>query len=170
MKIAETQRLILTKITEDDAPFILELMNTPGWLKFIGDRNIKTVSEARDYIKKNQLKCYEDYGFGYYKILLKSENLKPIGTSGLLKRDTLEHIDVGFSLLPNYYKKGYGFEAANTILNLAKTQFKIKTVCAITLPSNIASIRLLKKLGLSLKKEVKPFEDDETLLLFEKTL
>lgn len=170
MVIAETKRLILSKITTEDAPFILELMNSPGWLKYIGDRNIKTVLEATDYIKKNQLKCYKDYGFGYYKLLLKSKKLKPIGTAGLLKRNNLEHVDIGFSLLPNYHQNGYGFEAANTILNLAKTQFNIKTICAVTLPTNQASIKLLQKLGLIFKEEVQPFENDETLLLFKKVL
>ena len=72
MKVAETERLILSKITVEDAPFILELMNTPGWLKFIGDRNVKTVYEASEYIKNNQLKCYEKHNFGYYKMQLNS--------------------------------------------------------------------------------------------------
>ena len=99
MRIAETNRLILSKITIEDAPFILELMNTPGWLKYIGDRNIKTVEAAANSIKNNQLKCYEEHGYGYYKMQVKAENLKTIGTCGLLKRANLEDIDIGFSLL-----------------------------------------------------------------------
>ena len=170
MIIAETKRLILSKISTQDASFILELMNTPGWLKYIGDRNVKTIATAKDYIKNNQIKHYENHKFGYYKILLKSKDLKPIGSAGLLKRDSLMHVDIGFSLLPKYHKKGYGFEAANKILNLAKNTFKIKTICAITLPNNKPSIELLKKLGLSYKKEVKPFNDQKTLLLFQKNL
>ncbi|RNC88463.1 MAG: N-acetyltransferase [Winogradskyella sp.] len=168
--ISETKRLILSKITIDDAPFILELMNSPGWLKYIGDRNVKTIAEAKDHIKNNQLKCYEDFGFGYYKILLKSENSKSIGTSGLLKRATLEDIDIGFSLLPEYHGKGYGFEASSAILELAKKEFKITTVCAITLPHNKASIGLLEKLGMEKQAIVSPFENDEKLLLYKKNL
>lgn len=170
MIIAETNRLLLSKIVVDDAPFILELMNTPGWLKYIGDRHIKTVEQAETYIQNNQLKCYENYGFGYYKIQVKAENLKTIGTSGLLKRDHLEHIDIGFSFIPEYHGKGYGFEATSEIMKLAKNKFNIKTLCAITLPINQPSINLLEKLGLSYQKTVKPFEDDEELLLFAKNL
>ena len=170
MQIAKTKRLILSKITVEDAPFILELMNTPGWLKYIGDRNIKTVEAAAESIKNNQLKCYETHGFGYYKMQVKAENLKTIGTCGLLKRDNLEHIDIGFSMLPEYHGKGYGFEATSEILKLAKTKFGIKTICAITLPINKPSINLLEKLGLSYQKTVKPFDDNEELLLFVKNL
>ncbi len=170
MIIAETERLVLSKITIDDAAFILELMNTPGWIKYISDRNVKTVEEAENYIQNNQLKCYEEHGFGYYKAQIKAEKLKFIGTFGLLKRDTLEHIDIGFSMLPEYHGKGYGFEAASEIMSLAKNSFNIKTLCAVTLPINQPSIHLLEKLGLSYQKTVKPFEDDKELLLFVKNL
>ena len=106
----------------------------------------------------------------FYKIQLKDENLKSIGTCGLVKRDELEYVDIGFSLLPNYEGKGYGFEASSEIIKLAKDQFKLKKITAITLPTNTNSIKLLEKLGLSYEKRVKPFEDDEELLLFAKTL
>ncbi len=170
MIIAETKRLLLSKITVHDAPFILDLMNSPGWLKYIGDRNVKSVAQARNYIKNNQLKCYDDFGFGYYKMLLKSENLKSIGTTGLLKRDTLNDVDIGFSLLPNYHGNGYGFEASNTIMKLAKTKFNITEICAITLPHNKPSIDLLEKLGMKKEGTVSPFENDKKLLLFKKIL
>ena len=170
MVIAETNRLIISKISIDDASFLLELMNTPGWLKYNGDRNVKTLEQAKSHVKNNQLKCYETFGFGYYKLQLKDENLKTIGTSGLLKRDNLEHTDIGFSLLPEYHRKGYGFEAASEIMKLAKNTFNIKTLCAITLPINQPSINLLEKLGLSYQKTIKPFEDDKELLLFAKNL
>lgn len=170
MIIAETNRLLLSKITIDDASFLLDLMNTSDWLKYNGDRNIKTLEQAVNYIKNNQLKCYETHGFGYYKLQVKTENLKTIGTTGLLKRDNLDHVDIGFSLLPQYHRKGYGFEAASEIIKLAKNIFHIKTLCAITLPINQPSIHLLEKLGLSYQKTVKPFEDDKELLLFAKDL
>ncbi|WP_456438490.1 GNAT family N-acetyltransferase [Psychroserpens sp.] len=170
MVIAETNRLIISKITIDDASFLLELMNTPGWLKYNGDRNVKTLEQAITHVKNNQLKCYETFGFGYYKLQLKDESLKTIGTSGLLKRDNLKHIDIGFSLLPEYHKKGYGFEAASEIMKLAKNTFSIKTLCAITLSINQPSINLLEKLGFFYQKTIKPFEDDKELLLFAKNL
>ncbi|WP_033957297.1 GNAT family N-acetyltransferase [Psychroserpens jangbogonensis] len=170
MIIAETDRLLLSKITVEDAPFLLELMNTPGWLKYNGDRNVKTLDEAISHIKNNQLKCYETHGFGYYKFQVKAENLKTIGTSGLLKRDQLEHVDIGFSILSDYHSKGYGYEAASEIMKLAKDTFNIKKLYAITLPINQPSINLLEKLGLSYQKIVKLFEDDKDLLLFAKNL
>jgi len=167
MQIAETERLTISKITVDDAPFILELMNTPKWIEFIGDRNVKTEAEARDYLKNNQLKQYENYEFGYYKLCLKDDDLNLIGTAGLLQRDTLPHVDIGFSLLPEFYNQGYGYEASKEIMRLAKDTFQLKTLCAITLPTNQASIQLLKKLGLFYKEVVKPSDTDEELLLFE---
>ena len=170
MIIAETDRLLLSKITVEDAPFLLELMNTPGWLKYNGDRNVKTLEKAISHIKNNQLKCYETHGFGYYKFQVKAENLKTIGTSGLLKRDQLKHVDIGFSILPDYHSKGYGYEAASEIMKLAKDTFNIKKLYAITLPINQPSINLLEKLGLSYQKIVKPFDDDKDLLLFAKNL
>ena len=170
MQIAETNRLLLSKISTQDAPFILELMNSPGWLKYIGDRHVRTIEEAATYIEQNQLKCYETHGFGYYKLQVKAEQLKSIGTCGLLKRDKLDHVDIGFSLLPEYHEKGYGFEATSAIMQLAKEVFHIKTVCAITLPENKPSIHLIEKLGLTYQKKVKPFDDDEELLLFVKDL
>ena len=170
MIVAETERLILSKISVEDAPFIFELMNTPKWIRFIGDRNVRSVEDAATYIQNNQLKSYENHGFGYYKLQLKSDNLKPIGSFGLVKRDTLEHIDIGFSLLPPYEGQGFGFEGATAIMDLAKEKFDISTLCAITLPENEASIQLLEKLGLSYQKRVKPFEDDAELLLFVKHL
>lgn len=170
MVIAETKRLMLSKITVDDASFLLELMNTPSWLKYNGDRNVKTLKQARNHIQNNQLKCYETFGFGYYKIQVKAKNSKTIGTTGLLKRDQLEHVDIGFSILPEYHNKGFGYEAASEIMKLAKHTFKIKTLSAITLPTNKPSIKLLEKLGLSYQKTVKPFDDEKELLLFVKNL
>ena len=170
MQIAETNRLILSKISIEDAPFIFELMNTPDWIKYIGDRHINTVEQAADYIKNNQLKSYKENGYGYYKVQVKDENCKPVGSFGLMKRDQLEHVDIGFSLLPDYQGKGYGYEAASELIRVAEHIFGIKTLCAITLPSNQPSIQLLEKLGLSYQKRVKPFEDDEELLLFAKDL
>ena len=170
MIVAETERLILSKITVDDAPFIFELMNMAKWIRFIGDRNVKSVEAAATHIQNNQLKGYENHGFGYYKLQLKSDNLKSIGSFGLVKRDNLEHIDIGFSLLPPYEGQGFGFEGATAVMKLAKEEFGITTLCAITLPENEASIHLLEKLGLSYQKSVKPFEDDAELLLFVKHL
>ena len=168
MPIAETKRLLISKFTLKDAPFFLELTNTPNWIKFIGDRNLKTVKDSENYLKKGTLKSYSDYGFGFYKLQLKEENLKSIGTCGLIKREALDDVDIGFGLLPDYEGKGFGYESSVEILNLAQHEFNLKRVAAITLPSNKTSIKLIQKLGLSFEKKVKPFEDDEELMLFAK--
>ena len=168
MTIAETQRLIITKITLEDAPFFVELMNTPHWLKYIGDRNIKTVQDAEENLKKGILKSYKEHGYGFYKLLLKEENNKTIGVAGLIKRKELEDTDIGFGFLPEYEGKGFGFEASVEIMKLAKHTFKLKRVLAITNPTNKNSIKLLEKLGLTYQKAINPFEEEKELLLFAK--
>jgi len=170
MKIAETKRLILSKVTLNDAAFFMELTNSPKWIEFIGDRDIKNIEDAKAYLKKTILKCYTDHGFGFYKVLLKNENRKIIGISGLIKREQLEDVEIGFGFLPGYEGKGYGHESSLAVLDLAKEKFKVKRIAAITLPKNRNSIHLIEKLGLVYQKRVKPFDDDEELLLFAKNL
>ncbi|HLV15049.1 MAG TPA: GNAT family N-acetyltransferase [Xanthomarina sp.] len=169
MIVAETNRLLITKFTENDATFFYKLAKSPNWIRYIGDRGLKTVTDAQLYLKEDTLKSYTEFGFGFYKLQLK-ENGELIGTSGLVKRDWLEYVDIGFALLPEYEGKGFGFEASEEILKLAKNQFHLNKILAITLPTNKKSVKLIEKLGLVFEKRVKPFEDDEELLLFAKTL
>ena len=169
MPIAETNRLIISKFTLKDAPFFLELTNTPNWIKYIGDRNLKTVQDAEEYIKNRTLRSYSEFEFGFYKLQLKNENQKSIGTCGLIKRETLDDVDIGFAMLPEYESKGFGYESSLAIMELAQHKFNLKRILAITLAINKKSIKLIEKLGLTFEKKVKPFEDDEELLLFVKT-
>jgi len=170
MLITETNRLLISKITLNDAPFFLELTNTPNWLKYIGDRNLKTVKDAKDYLKKGTLKSYKDHGFGFYKLVLKDMDNTLIGICGLIKREQLDEVDIGFALLPEHENKGFGYEASVAVLRLAKEQFSLKKLVAITLSTNKNSINLLEKLGFTYEKKVNPFEDGKELLLFAKTL
>ena len=170
MAVAETNRLIISKLTKKDAAFFLDLVNSPNWIKYIGDRNLKTVKDAKDYLKNGTIKSYNNYGFGFYKLQLKEEGLKSIGTCGLVKRDQLDDVDIGFAMLPEYEGRGFGYESSLAVLKLAKEKFNLKKIVAITLPTNHNSIKLLEKLGLTYEKRVKPFEDDEELLLFAKNL
>ncbi|HPE83869.1 MAG TPA: GNAT family N-acetyltransferase [Aequorivita sp.] len=160
----ESERLTLNMYTLADAPFIYKLMNSKGWLKNIGDRNIETLEDAEAYVQKNYLSSYDKHGFGPYLVTLKSDGT-PIGSAGLYKRDNLEHPDVGFAFLAEYGGKGYAFEAAQAVMEYAAEKLKIKTVVGITLPQNQPSIKLLKKLGLSEIGTYK-YEDGEELLLF----
>ncbi|AUP79730.1 GNAT family N-acetyltransferase [Flavivirga eckloniae] len=170
MIVAETNRLLVEKFTLKDASFFKELVNTPHWLKYIGDRSIRTTEDAESYIRNTHLKSYEDSGFGFYKLLLKEESNKPIGSCGLVKREGLDDVDIGFAFLPEYEGKGFGYESSVAILKMAKEQFRLKRVVAITLPTNLNSIKLLEKLGFICEKKVKLFEDDEELLLFAKNI
>ena len=169
MVVAETNRLTISKFTIEDAPFFMTLVNTPNWLKYIGDRNVKTIKQAEDSITSSHLKSYKTNGFGFYVLRLK-ETLEPIGTCGLIKREELENIDFGFAMLPGYEGLGFGLESSQAIIEIAKSNFKIEKLVAITLEINKNSIKLLEKLGFSFEKKVKPFEDNKELLLFAKTL
>lgn len=167
--IAETERLLIEKFTLNDASFFKALVNTPHWIKYIGDRNTKTIEDAQERIKSGHLESYKTNGFGFYKLILKEKNI-PIGTCGLIKRDELKHVDLGFAFLENFERQGFGYEASMAIMKLAKEEFNINKLLAITVPYNTGSIKLLEKLGFKYEKRVKPFEDDEELLLFAKTL
>ena len=168
MQIAETERLIVAKVSLQDAPFFLELTNSPHWLKYIGDRNVNSITDAELFLKNGILKSYRDFGFGFYKLILKETPNKPIGIVGLVKRKELEHEDIGFGLLPEYEGKGFGFESSKVIMELAQHTFGLKKITAITSPINKNSIKLLEKLGLTFEKKVIPFDDGKELLLFAK--
>ena len=170
MIIAETKRLLISKFNIKDAPFFLKLANAPNSLKYIGDKNLKSVEDAEKYLTNKTIKSYDDFDFGFYKLELKEDNNKPIGTCGLAKRDELEFADIGFAFLPQYEGKGFGYEASIEIMKLAKETYKLNKITAITVSYNKNSIKLLEKLGLTFEKKIKPFEDDEELLLFAKTL
>ncbi len=162
----ETERLILKPTSEEDAEFIFELLNTPKWIKYIGDRNVKTVEDANDYIKIKMLPQLKRLGYSNYTLIRKSDNNK-IGTCGLFDRDGLEGIDIGFAFLPEYERKGYAFESANKLKNAAFSDFDITEINAITVKDNISSRKLLEKLGLKLNGTTKLPDDDEELLLYK---
>jgi len=162
-KILETERLVLQEFSIDDAEFILSLLNTPGWLKYIGDKNVRSVEYAVDYLEEGPIKSYKENGFGLWLTLLKNNNT-PIGMCGLIKRESLDNIDIGFALLPEYSKLGYGYEIAQATINYAKHDLGIDKVVAITDSNNVPSIKLLNKLGLQFEKKLKLSENDIVLL------
>lgn len=169
MIVLETERLSLSLQTEADAAFVLELMNTESWLKFIGDRGIKTIDDARIYIVNGAIKSYAQNGFGFYLVRLK-ENVACIGICGLVKRTALMHVDIGFAFMPQYEGRGYGLESSSVILEYAKNILKLECICAITIKDNQSSISLLTKLGMVFNKTINMTGDSEELMLFEKNL
>lgn len=162
--ILETDRLRLREFILEDAEFVLKLVNTPLWHEFIGDKNIYTREAALAYIQNSLQKSYEKNGYGLWLMQLKDTS-ESIGMCGLVNRDSLDDIDIGFALLPTYERNGFTFEAAKATLQYAKNTLAIDKIVAITNPKNVASIRLLNKLGLQFEKEVQVTEND-TVLLF----
>lgn len=149
----ETPRLTLRRLTDDDAEFIVGLLNEPSFLQFIGDRGVRTVEDARAYIQKGPVASYERFGFGLL-LVTRREDGAPIGMCGLLKRDALEDVDVGFAFRPPYWAKGYAVEAAAAVIAHGKAAFGLRRVAAITQPDNVGSIRVLEKLGLRFERMV----------------
>jgi RimJ/RimL family protein N-acetyltransferase len=164
MKVCETERLVLRQLQEGDAAFILELLNEPSFLQNIGDKGVRTIDNACQYILNGPVASYERFGFGLYLVALK-ETLLPIGICGLVKRDGLEDVDIGYALLPRFWSKGYAFEAGSAVLAFGREALGLKRIVAITAPDNHSSIRVLHKLGLKFEKMVKlPGADAESKL------
>jgi len=161
----ETDRLFLRQFDLSDAGFILQLLNTQGWLEFIGDRNVIKEEDAEAYLLNGPIKSYQTNGFGLSLVSLKDGEV-PIGACGLLKRDYLDDADIGFAFLPEFIGKGYGYESASAIMSYAKNELNISRVLAITVPYNVASIKLLEKIGFRYEKIFKMPDDDEELFLY----
>ncbi|MGG3466162.1 GNAT family N-acetyltransferase [Neobacillus pocheonensis] len=165
MKIMETDRLILRWLTPDDADFILELLNDPSWIRFIGDRGVRTLEDARNYIVTGPMNMYSQKGFGLYLTELKNTKI-PIGICGLIKRDSLEDVDIGFAFLSRYQAKGYGYEAASATLAYGIKELSLKRIVAITSKDNNGSSKLLEKIGLKFERFVILPPDTEELKLY----
>ena len=165
MKILDTERLVLQELCADDAGFILQLVNEPAWLRFIGDKGIKTLEAARDYIQKGPREMYARLGFGLWLVKLKEGNV-PIGICGLIKRESLEDIDIGFAFLPAYWRRGYAFESASATMAYGIKRFGLKRIVAIMAPGNHASDRLLEKLGFRFERMVRLSSGEPEIKLY----
>ncbi|MDB5986303.1 MAG: Protein N-acetyltransferase, RimJ/RimL family [Nevskia sp.] len=143
----ETERLHLRRLALDDAGFVLGLLNQPSWLRFIGDKNVHTLDDARRYLEQGPMASYQRNGFGLYLTALKTK-ATPLGICGLIKRDSLQDVDIGFAFLPEFCGQGYAFEAAAAVLHYGRHTLGLRRIVAITSPDNQHSIRLLQKLGL----------------------
>ncbi|MFD2202451.1 GNAT family N-acetyltransferase [Shivajiella indica] len=151
----QTERMIIRELTLRDADFIFQLLNTPGWLKYIGDRGINSIEDAKNYLLEGPLKSYSKNGFGLYLVLMRN-GLQKLGIAGLLKREYLPFPDIGFAFLPEFEGKGFAFECSKAILGYSKVKLGLDKIQAIVLPKNNRSIRLLEKLGM----------EDQGLFLF----
>ncbi|MBY6185117.1 GNAT family N-acetyltransferase [Marinobacter hydrocarbonoclasticus] len=161
----ETERLILRPAHRADAGFILALVNSEGWLRYIGDRGIRTLDQACDYIEAQLQSHYQTHGYGLYVVCSKPEHT-PIGLCGLLCRDALPHPDLGFALLPQWQNQGLAKEACQKVLELARSQWAIATLLAITAPDNHASAGLLGSLGFTSSGTTRLSDDAEEVRRF----
>lgn len=167
--ILETQRLTIRKLDEDDAPFMLALLNDEAFIRFIGDRNVRTEEEARAYIRTGAMASYAEHGHGLY--LVESRQLRAaIGTCGILRRETLPDPDLGFAFAAEHRGKGYGGEAASAVLRYAKDSLGISRIAAIVSPANEPSLRLLDHLGFVFQKMVRMTEDEPEILYLAREL
>ena len=163
--ILETERLQLRLLSVDDAEFILRLLNEPSFIQNIGDRGVRTVDDARAYILKGPIASYEKFGFGLWVVETRFEST-PIGICGLLKRDVLADVDIGYALLPEFWSQGYALESASAVITYASERLGLKRVVAVVNADNQISIRLLEKMGFKYERMVRLSEDAAEIKLF----
>lgn len=165
-KVYETERLIIRPMSLDDADLILELYNMPNFIKFIGNRNIHSLADAKNYIKAKFLPQFEKLGFGNYLIELKEGNIK-IGGVGIFEREGLDIVDIGFSVLERFEGKGYMFEASQKVKSIGMDDFGLNKISAITSKDNFSSQKLIERLGLKFQKYVTLPNENEELMYYE---
>ena len=165
MTVLETERLLLSQFSTKDAEFILELLNEPSFIRNIGDRGVRTIEGANSYILNGPVASYAKNDFGLYLVKLKETN-ESIGMCGLIQRDALEDVDIGYAFLPRFWSKGYAVESALAVKEYARNVIGLNHIVAITDPENEGSIRVLEKIGFQFEKMVKLSEDDIELKLF----
>jgi len=165
MRVLETDRLTLRHLTEDDAEFMLALLNEPSFLRYIGDRGVRTVAQSRRYLVDGPVESYKRHGFGLYLVELEATGAS-IGICGLVKREGLDDVDIGFAFLPAFWSKGYAFESASAVMVHARETIGLKRVVAIASPDNKSSFKLLRKLGLELEAMIRLPGSDTDLSLY----
>jgi ribosomal-protein-alanine N-acetyltransferase len=149
----ETERLCVEQFTLDDASFILELLNEPDFIRNIADKGVRDVADAHTYLRDGPLAMYASHGHGLYKVSLKRTG-EPIGMCGLIRRDTLEHPDLGYAFLRRHHGQGYAYESGIAVLVRARQQLKMSRIVAITTLENVESIRVLEKLGFQYESDL----------------
>ncbi len=165
MIVLETERLVLRRLSTHDAEFILRLLNEPSFLRYIGDRGVRTLEDARAYIAKGPIDSYDRHGFGLFLVSQKEDGA-PIGMCGLLRRDALPDVDVGFAFLPAFWGKGYAFESAAAVLSYGREVLGLVRIVAITSPDNEGSIRVLSKLGMRFEGMIRLADNEPEVRLF----
>jgi RimJ/RimL family protein N-acetyltransferase len=165
LQVAQTERLLLRWLTPGDAGFIRELVNEPSWIEYIGDKGVRTTEDAARYIEDGPRAMYQRHGYGLYLVASKEPG-KPIGICGLIKRETLDDVDIGFAFLPRYWGQGYAFEAATAIMSYGRQVLGLSRLVAILSPNNERSRKLLRALGFAFERVVSMPAGGEEVLLY----
>ncbi len=165
----ETDRLQLRELTPADAPFIRRLLNEPSFLRFIGDRGVRSDADAANYLLRGPMASYARHGHGLLRVGLRSDDT-PVGICGLVQRDTLPVPDIGFAFLPEHWAQGFAFEAAEAALRHGREALGLSEILAIVTPGNDRSVALLERLGLRFEREVVLGSDTRPVLLFRATI
>uniref|UniRef100_A0A486XUD1 Acetyltransferase, GNAT family n=1 Tax=Rheinheimera sp. BAL341 TaxID=1708203 RepID=A0A486XUD1_9GAMM len=160
MIVAETSRLRIRHMVAADAAFICQLLNEPSFIQNIADRGVRTELDALHYITQGPVKSYQQHGYGLF-LVESSVNAEPLGICGLLFRDFLQETDIGFAFMPQFWGKGYAYEAASAVMRFGYTKLQLKRIVGLTTAGNLTSVKLLNRLGLHFEKMVKmsPSED-----------
>ena len=168
MNLLETHRLSLRHLSEEDAEFILELLNEPAFLQNIGDKAVRNAADASRYIQTGPLASYQQFGFGLYLVASK-ETGAPMGICGLLRRESMEDIEIGFAFLQRFWANGYAYESAAAVMEYGRTALGLKRITATTAPGNRGCIRLLEKLGMHFDRMIQMpgYEGETSLYIFE---
>ena len=161
MPMLFTDRLHLRQPEIADAEFFVRLLNDPDWLRYIGDRGVRTASDAAAYIEDRLLDSFRRFGFGLWVVETRSDG-RAVGICGLLRRDTLDDVDLGFAFLPEARGQGYAVESGKFVLDLAAADYALTRVVAITVIENEPSARVLERLGMSFERTIE--NDDHPLL------
>ncbi len=167
--VLETDRLVLRRLAVADAEYLLGLLNEPSFLRFIGDKGVRTIDDARTYIVMGPIASYERFGFGMYLTTLKSDGV-PIGICGLVKREALQDVDIGFAFSPPFWGNGYATESASAVMMHARLDIGLTRMVAVTAPDNAGSIRVLEKLGLRFERMVRLSRDGPEIQLLAREL
>jgi ribosomal-protein-alanine N-acetyltransferase len=165
----QTARLTLRRLDFDDAPFIVRLLNEPSFIENIGDRNVRSIEDAHRYLRDGPIAMYEKYGFGLWLVERNSDGAA-VGMCGLLRRDNLPDVDIGYAFLPEHWGCGYAFETAEATMRHAAEKFGLERVIGVVSPGNVASIRLLEKLGMRYERMLAMRADEAEVRLYGRTL
>jgi RimJ/RimL family protein N-acetyltransferase len=165
MMVLETARLRLGWLTVEDAAFMLRLLNEPSYIQHIGDRGVRSLTEAQEFLQKGPIASYEKHGFGLYRVERKEDGAR-IGVCGLLRRDLWDEVDIGYAFVPEAWGKGYALESTAAVMEHGRRALGIERIIAVVAPDNPRSIRVLTKLGLRFERKVRMKPDEDEIDLY----